>query len=43
MFSAPQPRSRLYTTATAYGSGLLSALTGYRYEGSGTADLEHAS
>ena len=42
MFSAPQPRSRLYTTATAYGSGLLAALTGYRYEGSGTEDLERA-
>lgn len=42
MFSAPQPRSRLYTTAAAYGSGLFAALTGYRYESSGTEKLERA-
>ena len=29
MFSAPQPRSRLYTTTAAYGKGVRAALAGY--------------
>jgi perosamine synthetase len=42
LFSAPQPRSRLYTTAAAYGSGFFSAVTGYGYESGGTEKLERA-
>lgn len=42
MFNAPQPRSKLYTTAAAYGSGLFAALTGYGYESRGTEKLERA-
>jgi perosamine synthetase len=42
LFSAPQPRSRLYTTTAAYGSGLFSAITGYKYANGGTAELERA-
>jgi dTDP-4-amino-4,6-dideoxygalactose transaminase len=42
LFSAPQPRSRLYTTAAGYGNGLFSALTGIRYQGRGTEKLERA-
>lgn len=40
MFRAPQPRSRLYTTATAYGTGIFSALTGFHYDSQRTEELE---
>lgn len=42
MFRAPQPRSRLYTTALAYGSSALSLLTGYHYDAKRSERLERA-
>ncbi|HEY7186737.1 MAG TPA: DegT/DnrJ/EryC1/StrS family aminotransferase [Vicinamibacterales bacterium] len=42
MFSAPQPRSRLYTTAAAYARGATAALSGIGYESEGVAALERA-
>ncbi len=41
MFNAPQPRSRLYTTAAAY-AGLLSGGLFGRHRGGAVAELEHA-
>jgi perosamine synthetase len=40
LFSAPQPRSRLYTTAAGYAKGAFAALTGYGYDGDGAAKFE---
>ena len=42
MLSAPQPRSRLYTTASAYAKGAMAALFSYDYAGDGTKQLEDA-
>jgi dTDP-4-amino-4,6-dideoxygalactose transaminase len=42
LFSAPQPRSRLYTTAAAYARGATAALSGIGYESEGVAALERA-
>ncbi len=42
MFSAPQPRSRLYTRAADYRNGLVAALTGHGYDSRGTIELESA-
>ena len=42
MFSAPQPRSRLYTTAASYGKGVRAALTGAGPWRGGVARLERA-
>src|SRR5262245_25113701 len=42
LFSAPQPRSRLYTTASAYARGATAALSGIGYEGEGVVALERA-
>jgi perosamine synthetase len=42
LFSAPQPRSRLYTTASAYARAATAALSGIGYEGEGVAALERA-
>ena len=42
MFSAPQPRSRLYTTASAYARAATAALSGIGYEGNGVVALERA-
>lgn len=42
MFSAPQPRSRLYTTASAYARGATAALSGIGYDSEGVAALERA-
>lgn len=41
MFNAPQPRSKLYTTAAAYANGAVASLTGLGY-GHGTDGLERA-
>jgi perosamine synthetase len=42
LFSAPQPRSRLYTTASAYARAATAALSGIGYEGEGVVALERA-
>jgi dTDP-4-amino-4,6-dideoxygalactose transaminase len=42
LFHAPQPRSRLYTTASAYARAATAALSGIGYEGEGVAALERA-
>jgi perosamine synthetase len=42
VLSAPQPRSLLYTTSSAYAAAALAALTGYGYDGDGTGALERA-
>ena len=42
MFSAPQPRSRLYTTASAYARAATAALSGIGYESEGVVALERA-
>jgi perosamine synthetase len=42
LLNAPQPRSRLYTTAAAYAKGAMAVLMGSRYPGQGTAELERA-
>jgi perosamine synthetase len=42
MFSAPQPRSQLYTTASAYARAATAALSGIGYEGKGVVALERA-
>src|SRR5260221_10187731 len=42
MFSAPQPRSRLYTKADIYLKCGAGALLGANYEGNGVSHLEQA-
>jgi perosamine synthetase len=42
LFSAPQPRSRLYTTASAYARAATAALSGIGYESEGVVALERA-
>ena len=42
MFSAPQPRFRLYTSASAYARGVTAVLSGFGYNGSGVKKLERA-
>lgn len=42
MFNAPQPRSRLYTSAGTYARGLPAALLGLGYDGDGVGKLEQA-
>jgi perosamine synthetase len=42
VFNAPQPRSRLYTSAYSYAKGLPAALLGIEYGGEGVEKLEQA-
>src|SRR5262245_11535417 len=42
LFHAPQPRSRLYTTASAYARAATAALSGVGYQGNGVVALERA-
>src|SRR5271170_2367696 len=42
VFNAPQPRSRLYTTASAYGEAATAALLGQGYSGNGVEKLERS-
>ncbi len=42
MFGAPQPRSRLYTTVSAYRKGALAAISGWGYDTDDAAALEHS-
>lgn len=42
MFSAPQPRSRLYTTTDAYIKGAAAGLFGLGYDGDGVSRFERA-
>jgi dTDP-4-amino-4,6-dideoxygalactose transaminase len=40
VFNAPQPRSRLYTSASDYAKGALATVAGIAFAGSGTANFE---